>query len=92
MVLDLALFLLTVLAPGVALWHAASPPGASALERWAGGATVGLFLVPLLSYSASVLAATHISRGLIAAVGLTLLAGAAGVIALRTRRPKVDAT
>lgn len=92
MVLDLALFLLTVLAPGVALWHAASPPDTSALERWAGGATVGLFLVPLLSYSVAVLAATHISQGLIAAVGLTLLAGAAGVIALRARSPKVDAT
>ena len=92
MVINLALFLLTVLAPGVALWHAASPADASALERWAGGATLGLFLVPLLSYSVAVLAATHISRGLIAAVGLTLLAGAAGGIALRSRLRKVNAT
>ena len=84
---DLLIFALAVLAPGVLVTRLALGKGADPIAIWAGGATLGLFLVPLLTYATAVACRTHVSALLVAAVGGALGLPPACVLWRRARAP-----
>ncbi len=87
LLLDTLMFALAVLGPGVLLLRALLRD-ADALVIWAGGATIGLFLVPLATYSLAVALSTHVSASLLALTG-ALISLPSGVIVWRhTRTPR----
>lgn len=83
LVLDVVLFVAAVLCPGVVLLHAAGVR--ERLFLVAGGATLGLFGVPLLSYVLAVVLRTHVSATLVLVTGLGL-AAVSGYAAWRRHR------
>lgn len=76
--LDLALFLYAVAAPGVVV-AAVLMPERDRLEQVAAGMVVALFAIPLLHFVVAVALGTHVSRMLVAIDATALLLLAAGL-------------
>ncbi len=70
-VIWILVYLLAAAAPGVALLRALAEPEPRP-ATWALGATLGLFLVPLVTFGAAMAMHTHVTRGLLLAVSATL--------------------
>ncbi len=82
-IIDALLFTVAVLLPGVALLLAAGVR--ERLMLVAGGATLGLFGVPLLTYVVAILLRTHVSAGLVLWVGGSIVVASSYTVWRRRR-------
>jgi len=82
---DLLLFVACAAAPGWAIARLAVPE-ADHVTVAAGGLAIGLFVIPLLHFTAAILLSTHITPGLLLADSAVVLALCGGWWMWRRRR------